>query len=159
MSNVSGLEWPSCQMRGLQFWNGENWRYFHFIIILDWFAIEPPLNATDLIWVGFSRLHLSCICSIAYSRWVVFSQVKKTPIIKAKPLKLDYNSRLKKKYGRYYEAKPETTPQTEYNGCLVNLILTSPIWHSILTDCHLTVSVHFHIWNQQTLTNTQIQMI
>ena len=29
-----------------------------------------------------------------------FVQVKKTPIIKAKPLKLDYNSRLKKKYGR-----------------------------------------------------------
>merc|ERR1719192_16722 len=26
-------------------------------------------------------------------------KVKKTPIIKAKPLKLDYNTRLKKKYG------------------------------------------------------------
>ena len=31
---------------------------------------------------------------------LTFTQVKKTPIIKAKPLKLDYNSRLKKKYGR-----------------------------------------------------------
>ena len=37
---------------------------------------------------------LNHICSFA------FVQVKKTPIIKAKPLKLDYNSRLKKKYGR-----------------------------------------------------------
>ena len=43
-----------------------------------------------------------------WRRWTIFVQVKKTPIIKAKPLKLDYNSRLKKKYGRWPHPPPTT---------------------------------------------------
>ena len=49
--------------------------------------------------------------------WFGFAQVKKTPIIKAKPLKLDYNSRLKKKYGRWYQ------PNLKHNPLMLHLML------------------------------------
>jgi len=51
-------------------------------------------------------------------------EVKKTPIIKAKPLKLDYNTRLKKKYGNspvpvhlgYSRNFVEDSPRRRYRG-------------------------------------------
>ena len=46
-------------------------------------------------------------------------QVKKTPIIKAKPLKLDYNTRLKKKYGRSVKQNFEYNSEIQMHPCKI----------------------------------------